>query len=311
MYRASFLVMALYILSAVWSGLWMARNWKPDLIHVHFAVPGGPAAWLLSFFLHVPYVLTAHLGDVPDGSPQKTGKWFRWIFPLTPPLWKSAAAVVAVSAYTRSLALKHYPVHIKVIPNGVDMRDYTPASFAPHEPPVLVFAGRLAEQKNPLGLVRVLSLLQDIPWHCILIGDGPLGAAVKAEIDRRGLTHRMTLPGWITPEEVRGWFDQSDILFMPSLAEGMPVVGLQALAMGLALVVSRGSGWDDLVREGQNGLLVDPHNETEMADALSELLHDPEKIAAFRQMSRTLSNEFDIQSVISAYEALFEQVVAA
>ena len=104
-FRADLRAMAGYVLAAVAKGLPLIRSWKPDVIHVHFAVPAGAAAWLLSLFSGVPYVLTAHLGDVPGGVPEKTGKWFRWIFPFTPPIWKRAAGVAAVSEFTRSLAL--------------------------------------------------------------------------------------------------------------------------------------------------------------------------------------------------------------
>ena len=88
-FRAGLPAMAGFVGAALLKGLEVARAWKPDVIHVHFAVPGGAAAWLLSKLSGVPYVLTAHLGDVPGGVPEKTGKWFKWIFPLTPPIWRT------------------------------------------------------------------------------------------------------------------------------------------------------------------------------------------------------------------------------
>ena len=66
----------------------------------------------------VPYVLTAHLGDIPGASPEKTKKWFQYIQPFTPPIWKNAARVIAVSEFSRTMALKSYNVPIDVIPNG-------------------------------------------------------------------------------------------------------------------------------------------------------------------------------------------------
>ncbi|MDZ4160120.1 MAG: glycosyltransferase family 4 protein, partial [Anaerolineaceae bacterium] len=138
-YRASFAAMLGYVIAAFWHGRDIIRRWQPDVIHVHFAVPGGAAAWLLLLLTGVPYVLTAHLGDVPGGTPEKTGKWFRWVFPFTPPIWRQAARVAAVSEFTRSLALKHYPVDIKVIPNGVDLEAIHPGEIAAHDPPRIIF----------------------------------------------------------------------------------------------------------------------------------------------------------------------------
>ena len=85
MYRAGIFAMSGFVLAAAWMCLRQLRHWKPDIIHAHFAVPGGPVAWLASRLGRVPYVLTAHLGDIPGGVPEKTGAWFRWIFPFTPP----------------------------------------------------------------------------------------------------------------------------------------------------------------------------------------------------------------------------------
>jgi len=304
-FRASFFSMAWYVLAAFWTGLRLAYTWKPDVIHVHFAVPAGQAALMISSLTGIPYVLTTHLGDVPGGTPEKTKKWFRWIFPLTPPIWKSAAAVVAVSEFTRQLALKQYPVDIQVAPNGVDLDVLNPGEIQLGSPPMIVFAGRFMQQKNPLQIVRVLNQLQDFPWHCMLIGDGPLRQEIEAEIDRYGLRDRFTLPGWIKPEEVIEAFSQADILFMPSLSEGLPVAGVQSLAMGLAIVAGRAGGFIDLVKDGENGYLVDPINTEEQCTALRALLSNAERLAAFRAASRAAARRFDINSVVEFYSYLF------
>ena len=239
-FRADLRAMLGFTWASFWGGLGIVKRWQPDVIHAHFAVPGGVPAWLLWKLTGVPYVLTAHLGDVPGGVPEKTGRWFRWIFPFTPPIWKGAAGIAAVSEFTRDLAKKSYPVPVQVIPNGVDLNLLDPGEIQVNTPPRLVFAGRFMPQKNPLALVSILGKLKDLPWTCAMVGDGPLKPEVEQEIARLGLQERFTLPGWCKPEEVIDWFRQSDLLFMPSLSEGLPVVGVQAMAMGLALVLSRG-----------------------------------------------------------------------
>jgi L-malate glycosyltransferase len=304
-YRAGFWTMAQYVLAAFWTGLRMAFTWKPDVIHVHFAVPAGQAALMISRLSGVPYVLTTHLGDVPGGTPEKTRTWFRWIFPLTPPIWKSASAIVAVSDFTRQLALKHYPVDIQVVPNGVDLNLLKPGKMQSGTPPMIVFAGRFMQQKNPLQIVRVLNQLQDLPWHCTMIGDGPLRPEIEAEIDRFGLRDRFTLPGWIKPEEVIEAFIRADILYMPSFTEGLPVAGVQSLAVGLAIVAGRAGGFIDLVKDGENGYLVDPVNTEEQCTALRALLSNAERLAAFRAASRAAARKFDINSVVEFYLYLF------
>jgi glycosyltransferase involved in cell wall biosynthesis len=305
-YVASFNAMLRYVIAAYRVGLPLIRSWRPDVIHVHFAVPGGVIGHSLNRVTGTPYVITAHLGDVPGGTPEKTERWFRWVYPVTPAIWRDAARVIAVSEYTRQLAMRHYPVPIRVIPNGVDLQALQPGAH-PGEPPRVIFAGRFAEQKNPLQVVRVLSGLRGLPWKCVMAGDGALRPAVEAEVRAQDLAERFTLTGWIEPQQVLEWFGRSDVLFMPSRSEGLPVVGVQALAMGLALVVGRAGGFVELVEEGKNGYVCDPQDAQMMQNVLGDLLSNPARLAAFRQRSRELANRFDLQHVLDAYEQVFEQ----
>jgi glycosyltransferase involved in cell wall biosynthesis len=309
-YKASVLAMGAYLLTGWYAGVKLARQWKPDLIHVHFAVPAGALAWSLGHWTGIPYVLTAHLGDVPGGVPEKTGRWFRWIYPFTPPIWRDARRVIAVSEFTRQLAERHYPVPIDVIPNGVDLSDLDPGKIHPGEPPQIVFAGRFVAQKNPLQIIRTLARLRHLPWHCVMAGDGPLRPEVEAAIERQGMGERFTLPGWITPEQVIAFYNESDVLFMPSLAEGFPVAGVQGLAMGLAVIASRIGGWMDLVSQGQNGYLVDPTDEQGYIDAMKDLLSDPQRLHRFRQASREMADKFNLAGIIEQYARVYQEVAS-
>ncbi|HLO16982.1 MAG TPA: glycosyltransferase family 4 protein, partial [Anaerolineales bacterium] len=238
-YRASFLSMAIYVLAGLWVGSRLIGNFKPEVIHAHFAVPAGALAWLLSRMTRIPYVLTVHLGDVPGGVPEKTDEWFRWVYPFTPNIWRNASEIVAVSEFTKQLALKKYKEKIQVVPNGVDLSALMPKRISLHDPPRIIFAGRFMTQKNPLQLVRTLNELRELKWQCVMIGDGPLMQDIQCAIAEFNLEDRFQLTGWIDPQDVLTWFDKSDILFMPSQSEGMPVVGVQALAKGLAIVAGR------------------------------------------------------------------------
>ncbi|GEM_PF-126350 len=307
-FQASFLSMATYVLSGLWSGFHLIRRFKPHVIHVHFAVPAGALAWMLSKLTGIPYVLTAHLGDVPGGVPEKTRDWFRWVFPFTRSIWRDAGVRVAVSEYTRELALKHYDEEILVIPNGVDVEQLKPASIQVNRPPVIVFAGRFAPQKAPAQVVRILNEIKDLPWKCVMIGDGYLMPAVKKLITELGVEDRFELTGWVTPDEVMKRFDHSDLLFMPSLSEGLPVVGVQALAKGLAIVASRVGGFVDLVEEGENGALLPSDDKDGMVEALRRFLIDPEKLLRARHRSREIAQRFDIVSIADSYEKIYESL---
>jgi glycosyltransferase involved in cell wall biosynthesis len=307
-YRASFLSMAAYVLAGLWAGYRLIGSFKPNVIHAHFAVPAGALAWILSRLTTIPYVLTVHLGDVPGGVPEKTDEWFRWIYPFTPRIWKNASEIIAVSEFTRQLALKAYQEKIQVVPNGVDLNVLMPEQVSLNDPPRIVFAGRFMEQKNPLQLVRTLNDLKELKWQCVMIGDGPLMHAVKCAIEEYGLTDRFQLTGWLEPQGVLNWFDKSDILFMPSRSEGLPVVGVQALAKGLAIVASRVGGFVDLVDDDKNGYLIQEIDAAKFSTVLTDLLADSKRLLAFRTASLEKARSFELEQIVKEYENIFLRV---
>lgn len=309
LHTASLPAMLAYIAAGVYAGLRLLHTWRPDVIQAHFAVPAGALAYILSKASSIPYVITSHLGDVPGGVPEKTDRWFKWVYPFTPRIWRDAARVVAVSEYTRELALEHYPVDIGVIPNGVDFNLIGDPSPAIHQPLQIVFSGRFVSQKNPVRVVEVLDGLKDLDWHCAMLGDGILRAEVEREIAGRGLQDRFTLTGWLEPEQVLEQFKQSDILFMPSRIEAFPVTGVYALAAGLAIVASRVSGYMDMVEHGVNGFLCEADDLHEMQKSLRVLLASPKVREEAGRHSRRIARKFDIQSVTDQYEAMFMEVI--
>lgn len=307
-FRASFAEMAEYNCVAVWAGLKIIRQWKPDIIHAHFAVPAGAAALVLSKLTGVPYMLTTHLGDVPGAVPEKTDDWFKWIYALTPPIWRNARKVIASSSFTRQLALQHYPVEISVIPSAVDLRTL-PAHQPTDDAPRIIFAARFVEQKNPEHLVQALTALQTLPWCCTMIGDGPLLESVRKMVSAGGLEERFSFPGWVKPEELLNVFANSDILVMPSRAEGLSVVGVQSLGMGLALVLSDVGGNSDLVQNGENGFLFPSGDLDALISALKTLLENSSMLQSAQLKSYEMAKKFDLRAIIGQYEIMLQNAL--
>lgn len=280
--------------------------WKPDVIHVHFAVPTGVISWLINRITGIPYVLTVHLGDVPGGVPEQTDHLFRIIKPLTVPIWRYAAAVTAVSDYIRRLALQSYDVSIETIHNGVDLSQCKQSPSNPHHPKRLVFAGRFNPQKNLFFLVDILERVSALDWHMDMLGDGPLMDAIKSKIEQANLADRIHLHGWVDPATVEMIMSQSDILFLPSLSEGMPVVGARALGHGLAILGSNIGGITDVVQNKLNGYLCPVNDTAAFEKALRNMLTSDERLKAMKQESRSMAPEFDLQNIARRYEQIFE-----
>ena len=303
--------MALWVLAAMPAAIAEVRRWKPDVIHAHFAVPTGAVAWVASKLTGVSYVLTAHLGDVPGGVPEQTGDLFRWIQPLTVPIWKGAAGTTAVSSFVAGLAEKAYGILPKIILNGMELP--APPALDPHEPTRLLMVGRMSVQKNPLLAVQALGLLKDLSWHCTMIGDGPLLSDVKSEAARLGLEDRIDFQGWASAEEVSVAMGKSDMLLIPSLSEGLPMVAVEAMAHGLAIVGSRIGGLADVAHETGdfvNARLFDLDQGSEgFSGALKPFLLNPAVLRNARIASLALASRFDLKHSLDLYERLLASAV--
>jgi glycosyltransferase involved in cell wall biosynthesis len=142
-----------------------------------------------------------------------------------------------------------------------------------------------------------------------MLGDGPLFEDVKREIEKAGMSERFYMPGWVTPEVVLEHFSKSDILFMPSLSEGLPVVGVQALATGLAIVASEIGGFLDLVDYEKNGYLIDVQDTPAFSKTLRGVISNSKLLLGLRESSLEKAKEFDIQKVVDEYETILQSMI--
>lgn len=296
--------MALFLLTAFLPALRLCRTWRPDVIHAHFVVPTGALALALHWLTGIPYILTAHLGDVPGGVPEQTDKLFRWLGPFISPIWKNAAAVTAVSGFVAELAGKNCGISAKVILNGVSMLE-PPARLEIQNPPRLVMVGRLSIQKNPLLAVRALALVKDLPWQLEVIGEGPLSEPMRECLLENGLSDRVRFFGWLAADQVSVRLAASDILLMTSTSEGLPMAGIEALRHGLAIVGSRIGGLMDVVADSRNGLLCELTPE-DFANGLREVLEKPDQLLAMRSASLAKARDFNLPERLDDYEQVLE-----
>lgn len=279
-----------------------ARSWRPEVMHVHFAVPTGPVAWLTHRLTKTPYVLTAHLGDVPGGAPEQTDHLFRVVKPLTGMIWRDAAAVTAVSTHVADLARAAYGVESQVILNGVAGRAGSPPAGDPTGVLRLLFVGRMSVQKNPVFLARVFAGIKGRPWRAVFLGDGPLRAALQQEMARVGVEGQCELRGWSDEKAVRAAMDESDVLVMPSLTEGLPVAAIEAAARGLAICGSAIPGLRDVLEDRVNGWACAVNDENAWVNALEQAIHDRVALRSKQEASLRVVRKFELGGIVDAYE---------
>jgi glycosyltransferase involved in cell wall biosynthesis len=302
--------MALFLLAGFFPALRQARSWRPHLVHVHFAVPTGVLGFLINLLTGIPYVLSVHLGDVPGGVPDETDQLFKWLKPFTVPIWRAAARVTAPSGHIRVLAERSYPgIPMEVAYNAIDLAGQPAGPVTPHQPVRLIFAGRFSPQKNLPFLLGVLGEVKDLAWRLEMLGDGPERPRLQEQAKAMGLEERVNFHGWVAPERVAGVMSRGDILLLPSLSEGLPLVGIQALAAGLAVLGSDIGGVAELVRPGGNGFLCPVHDLQAFARALRLMLTTDGLLSQMKAESRRRAAIFDIQKTALQFDNIFKEVV--
>jgi glycosyltransferase involved in cell wall biosynthesis len=296
--------MACYLAANLVPALRQATSWRPQVINVHFAVPTGVLAWIIRRLTGIPYVLSAQLGDVPGGVPVQTDHLFRWVKPFTVPIWRDAAAATVPSGKVADLVQRAYGLSAHVVPNGVELEALNPRPPEVHAPVRLVFVGRFSPQKNLLFLLEVLGKLRDLDWRLDLVGDGPVRGELEDLSRRQDLASRVHFHGWVTPEAATAVMRDSDILVMPSLSEGLPLVGLQALGLGLALATSDHRSMKDLVQDGVNGFTCPATDAEAFARRLRDLLANPPELLAMKRASLEIAPRFEAGRVARQMEKL-------
>ena len=302
--------MGLFLLAGFLPVLHQALTWRPHVVQAHFAVPTGVLSWAVRRLTGTPYVLSAQLGDVPGGVPFETDRLFTWLKPFTVPIWRAAAMVTVPSGHIRALAQQSYPgVPMEVVYNGINLEGQGRSPVAPHQPVRLVFAGRFSPQKNLGVLIRGLEQVQDLKWQLELLGDGPEMPAIREQVHLAGLEGRVHFHGWVAPARVAEVMSRGDILVLPSRAEGLPLVGVQALAAGLAVLGSDIGGIAEVVHSGVNGFLCPANDAQGFARALRVMLTTGGLLPKMKAASRNRAEAFAIPQIAAQFEGIFEEAV--
>jgi glycosyltransferase involved in cell wall biosynthesis len=193
-----------------------------------------------------------------------------------------------------------------VLPSNADVK----AMNRLNTPTRIIFAGRFQPQKNLLFLIEVLSTLRDMAWTCTLLGDGPQRVAIESMIEAHNLHDRIKIGGWVPSDDVWDQFRRSDILALPSKAEGLPVVGIYALARGLAIVANKVGGLVDIVEDRVNGRLCEVDEKSCFENALRWCLEDEQRLARLKAASFSKSRQFDIRRVAESYETVLQEAIS-
>lgn len=212
----------------------------------------------------------------------------------------------------RRIELMYTGIRIASADNSLDMRAQVMAEWSLKvDVPVIVFAGRLCDQKRPLLLVQILNALKyaGCKFQALIVGNGELRGQVEALISQLGLNDEVRLLGSIPHQK---WLDLlvvSDVLLMPSQYEGISIALLEAMAAGVVPVVAHVGGQSEIVESSAGELIAHgPHELNAYAQAIYFLLKDPEERARRAERCKQLaSSKFSWVGMIDRFEQLIDQ----
>jgi colanic acid/amylovoran biosynthesis glycosyltransferase len=244
------------------------RRERADHIHAHFGTNSATVALLCRWLGGPTFSFTVH-------GPEEFDDPYGLALPIK---LRAAAFSVAISDFGRSQLLRLCNVEdwrkVHVVRCGVDS-SYLEGELLPvPSAPRLVCVGRLSEQKGHLLLIQALKLVHDrgIDFEFALVGDGPLRGKIEAELSRLGLSERVHLLGRQDQAKVREEILKARAFVLPSFAEGLPVVFMEALALGRPVLSTFVAGIPELVADNVCGWLVPAGSVTRLADALERVL---------------------------------------
>lgn len=220
-----------------------------------------------------------------------------------------------ISEYGRSQLMRFSEARhwskFRVCRLGVDPAVYVPRPVRQNPARAeILFVGRLAPVKGAHILIAALQILvrEGRAVRLRFAGGGPHRAELERDVAQRGLDRHVIFEGWQNADGVLALYQQADIFALPSFAEGIPVVLMEAMAMEIPCVTTWITGVPELIRNELDGLLVAPSSEKQLAAALARLLDDPElRVRLGTSARRRVVESFDLNRNTALLAAVFRE----
>ena len=291
-----------YTVEAALVARWMQQRGLTRL-HVHFGNAGATVGVLVKCLTDCHLSYTIHGPDEFDDVPGQH-------LPLK---MQHANDVVCISQFAKGQLMRiSQPEHwakLQVCRLGVDPAQFSYALRESGTTTVkLLCVGRLSSAKAQILLVQACATLRDagLDFSLTLVGDGPDRARIELAIERLRLGRHIHLTGALNQAAVRTHFERADIFVLPSLAEGIPVVLMEAMSSGVPCISTPVNGIPELIQHERTGLLATPGDVDSLADQLRRLIQQPALRQSLAQAAHTkVLADFDLNRNVAQLSRLF------
>ena len=265
--------MVTYLIAALPVLLRLTKRTRYDINHTHFIFPDALLAYMVRKLTGLPYIVTAHGSDVPGYNPNR----FIHLHKVLKPIWRlvveSAERIVSPSNSLADLiALQKPSTPVEVIPNGISVYQY---DYSKRERNRILIVSRFFERKGVQYFLKALDGLS-IPFKVDIVGTGPYLPTLKKIANMVKTSAEIEFHGWIDQKKpkLQELFEGASIFVMTSESENFPMVLLEAMTAGLAIITTRSTGCEEVV--GDAALLVAPKDAEAIRAALIKLAGNPD-----------------------------------
>ncbi len=292
---------------------WLQSNLRDaDVVHTHASL----AARLVAKQRGYPVVLTRHTIG-PDLPPGGLKPWRRALHRFVASAFGDAIIAVSEACRQRLLQEGVPAEQIRVIYHGIDVQPFLTARGnswrqklgLSAEEPVILTVARLTPVKGLQHALAAASLLQEqqVPFTWLFVGGGPLLSELRDKAQALGLGEQVRWLGF--QSDVAGLLAAADVFVLPSLQEALGLALLEAMAAELPIVASHVGGIPELIRSGEQGLLVPPGDSGALAAAIRALLTDRQRAAQLGAAGRErVLAQFTVQKMWQQTDAVYRQI---
>ena len=299
------------IIGCIMAG-WMAFRGGYDVIHVHWPFPHGLMGQVARFFSGKPLVIMSH------GAEFSLARRKKWVIPFLRQSLRSADLRIANSSDTARMVTECSGEHCHVLPYGTTVSAAEVAA-PPGAKPRVLFTGRLIERKGIEYLLQAVpSILSRVDADFVITGDGDQRQRLEALSHELGLSDVVNFLGFVSKEELAQEYAKCDVWVNPGIidswgdAEGLGIGSIEAYSYFKPVVASRVGGIPDTIRDGETGYLVPQKDPTALAEAISDLLSNPEKCRQFGQAGFEFAKKtFAWSRIVGELKGLYHSAAAS
>jgi len=296
-----------------------------DLINSHWLIPQGLVGSICKKFFGITHIATVHSSEVSVLKRIPLGKF------LMSFIINHVDILVSVSSHRSNEILEFLPPilaenareKLRIVPMGTDIarnlnpqnKDAIKSKYGINSQYVVLFVGRLVEVKGCIFLLENFSrVVKEIcSIKLLILGNGPLEPELKNYVSSQGLQNNVMFMGFIEHDSMKDFYSIADIVVVPSIVdsygyqEGLPVVVIESLSCGIPVIGTNTNGIAEAIIDHHNGILVDPQNSEQIAEAIINLLSNHDLRTSLSKNALVSAEKYHWDTVAGKYWIIFNE----